>query len=60
MWVEIKQENSLTTARKWKDLFEDEGIPTRLLPPKGEEKGTYRVLVPKDKEHVIQEVLRKL
>jgi hypothetical protein len=60
MWVEIKKENSLTAARKWKELFEDEGIPTRLLPPKGEEMGTYRVLVPRDKEHVIQEVLRKL
>jgi hypothetical protein len=60
MWVEIKQENSLTAARKWKGLFEDEGIPTRLMPPEGEENGTYRVLVPRDKEHIIQEVLRKL
>lgn len=60
MWVDIKKENSLTAARKWKELFEEEGIPTLLLPPKGEENGTYRVLVPGDKEHLIQEVLRKI
>jgi hypothetical protein len=60
MWVDIKKENSLTAARKWKGLFEEEGIPTLILPPKGEENGTYRVLVPGDKEHLIQEVLRKL
>jgi hypothetical protein len=60
MWVDIKKENSLTAAKKWKLLFEEEGIPTLMLPPKGEENGTYRVLVPGDKEHLIQEVLRKL
>jgi|WetSurMetagenome_2_1015567.scaffolds.fasta_scaffold656587_2 hypothetical protein len=60
MWVDIKKENSLTAARKWKELFEEEGIPALILPPKGEENGTYRVLVPKDKEHLIQEVLRKI
>jgi hypothetical protein len=60
MWIEIKKENSLTAAQKWKEIIEAEGIPSRLLPPKGEEKGTYSVLVPKDKEHVIQEILRTL
>ena len=60
MWVDIKKENSLTAARTWKALIEDEGIPTLILPPRGEETGTYRVLVPADKEHVVQEVLRKL
>ena len=51
-------------AEMWKELFEGEGIPTRILPasgkPIGQELATYRVLVPKDKEHVIREVLRKL
>jgi hypothetical protein len=58
MWVEIKKENSLTAAQRWKELIEDEGIPARLLPPRGQEQGVYRVLVPKDKEHVLKEVLR--
>ncbi len=60
MWVEIKKESNLTAARKWKETIENEGIPARLLPPKGEEQGTYSVLVPKDKEHIIQEILRQL
>jgi hypothetical protein len=64
MWVEVKQARSLTLAEMWKELFEGEGIPTRILPASGEprdrEMATYSILVPKDKEHVIQEVLRKL
>ncbi len=52
------------TAEMWKELFEGEGIPTRILPasgePIGQESATYRILVPEDKEHVIEEVLRKL
>jgi hypothetical protein len=59
MWVEIKKENTLTAAKKWKMLFEKQNIPTLLLPPKGKEEETYRVLVPKDKEHIIQNVARK-
>ena len=64
MWVEIKRANSLMTAEMWKELFEGEGIPTRILPLSGEAPGReltpYRVLVPQDKQHVIEEVLRKL
>ena len=52
------------TAEMWKELFEGEGIPTRILPasgmPIGQESAIYRILVPQDKEHVIEEVLRKL
>ncbi|MGD9115857.1 MAG: hypothetical protein PVJ61_01555 [Dehalococcoidia bacterium] len=63
MWVEVKKAKSLALAEMWKELFEGEGIPTRLLPlagePRDRELGTYSVLVPQDKEHVIQEVLRK-
>ncbi len=51
-------------AEMWKEFFEGEGVPTRILPanrePMGQESATYRILVPKDKEHVIEEVLRKL
>ncbi len=64
MWVEVKQAKSLMLAEMWKELFEGEGIPTRILPlygePPGREMATYSILVPQDKEHVIQEVLRKL
>ena len=64
MWVEIKKARNLMTAEMWQELFEGEGIPTRILPtsgtPIGQESATYRILVPQDKEHVIAEVLRKL
>jgi len=63
MWVEVKKTNSLVLAEMWKELFEAEGIPTRILPASGEprdrELAPYSILVPQDKEHVIQEVLRK-
>ena len=64
MWKEIKKANSLMVAEMWKECFEGEGIPTRIMPvsglPIGQESATYSVLVPKDKEHVIKDVLRKL
>lgn len=60
MWTEIKREAKLSAAKRWQEIFEGEGIPTRIMPPKGEENGNYQVLVPKDREHVIREVLKKL
>ena len=64
MWVEIKKANNLMIAEMWKEYFEGEGIPTRILPTSGEAPGreltTYRILVPEDKKHVIEEELRKL
>lgn len=64
MWVEVKKASSLALAEMWKECFEGEGIPTRLMPvsglPAGQEHTEYSVLVPQDKEHVIKDVLRKL
>jgi hypothetical protein len=64
MWIEVKEASSLVLAEMWKEFFEGEGIPSRILPVAGEprdrEIATYSILVPRDKEHIIQEVLRKL
>ena len=64
MWTEVKRAQNLMTAEMWKELFEGEGIPTRILPASGgaptRELATYLVLVPENKVHVIEEVLRKL
>ena len=64
MWVEVKKANSLMVAEMWKELFEGEGVPTRIMPvsgmPIGKESADYRILVPKDKQHIISEVLRKI
>ncbi len=51
-------------ARMWRDLFEGEGIPTLLVAADGgapsRELGAYQVMVPSDKGHVAEEVLRKI
>ena len=64
MWVEVKKAQSLMVAEMWKECFEGEGIPTRIMPVSGlpieQEIATYSVLVPGDKEHVIKDILRKL
>jgi hypothetical protein len=64
MWVEVKKAPNLILAEMWQDLFEGEGIPTRLMPesglPIGQVLTSYRVLVPEDKKHVVEEILRKL
>ena len=64
MWVEIKKAPNLILAEMWKDFFEGEGIPVQILPVTGEapdrELVTYRILVPGDRKHLIEEILRKL
>ena len=64
MWVQVKSASNLVIAEMWKELFEGEGIPTRLLPdpekPGSKERAGYRILVSQEKVHVIEEVLRKL
>lgn len=64
MWVEVKTAPNLMIAEMWQELFEGEGIPTRIMPvsglPIGQELATYRIMVPKDKKHVFDEIMRKL
>ena len=49
-------------AEMWKDLFEGEGIPTRILPEGlvASGKASYRVLVPELKKHIVDEIMRKI
>ena len=51
-------------AEMWRDLFEGEGIPSHMLPADGSlemrEAVEYKVYVPSDKAHIIDEVLRKI
>jgi hypothetical protein len=64
MWAEVRQAPNLMMAEMWKELFEGEGVPTQILPVTGEapsrELVAYRILVPKDRQHLIQEILRKV
>ncbi len=64
MWVEVKKAQTLAIAEMWKECFEGEGIPSRIIPrtglPLGQEVADYSIMVPQDKEHVIKDILRKL
>ena len=64
MWTEFKKVPNLMTAQMWKDVFEGEGLPARIL-PEGDildwgERGPFRIMVPRGREHVAEEILRKL
>jgi len=65
MWVQVKSAPNLIMAETWKEYFEGEGIPTRILPdpdkkPDNGELASYRIYVSQEKVHVVEEVLRKL
>ena len=64
MWVEFRKASNLMAAEMWKEVLEGEGLPARIL-PEGDildwsERGTFRVCVPMGREHVAEEILRKL
>ena len=64
MWVEYKKAPNLIIAEMWKQILEGEGLPTRLL-PEGDirdwgEQVAFRIMVPRGREHVADEILRKL
>ena len=64
MWVEYKRAPNLMIAEMWKEVLEGEGLPVRLL-PLGDiitygERAVFRVMVPRGREHVADEILRKL
>ncbi len=64
MWIDYKKTPNLISAQMWKDLLEGEGLPTKIIPV-GDildwaEEVDFRVMVPKGREHVADEILRKL
>jgi len=64
MWTDYKKASNLMSAQMWKDVLEGDGLPTKILPDSDiltwSERSTFRVLVPKGREHVADEILRKL
>jgi len=64
MWVQVKSASNLMIAEMWKELFEGEGVPTRILPDSDKlemkETASYKIYVSQERVHVIEEVLRKL
>tara|TARA_B100001971_G_C17739895_1_gene310163 strand:+ start:107 stop:301 length:195 start_codon:yes stop_codon:yes gene_type:complete len=64
MWVDFMKVPSLMIGEIWKEAIEAEGLPVRLLPESGildwSEKTSFRLMVPRGREHVAEEILRKL
>ena len=64
MWVEFKRAPNLMLAEMWKEVLEGEGLPTKLLPEEDildwAERVPFLIYVPKGREHVAEEILRKL
>ena len=64
MWVEYKRTQTLKIAESWKNLLDGEGLPAMILPV-GDildwaEDVPFMVMVPKGREHVADEIIRKL
>ena len=64
MWVEYKTVPNLVSAEMCKDTFESEGLTTKILPvgdiTSWGEQTSFKIYVPKGREHVADEILRKL
>ena len=64
MWVEYRTAPSLMMAEMWKDVLEGDGLPTKILPVgdimEWGERVPFKIYVPKGREHVADEILRKL
>ena len=64
MWIQIKNVRNFKIANIWKEVIEAEGLPVRIQPIgnilDGQSKSSYEVCVPKGREHVAEEIIRKL
>ncbi len=64
MWVEYKRTQTLKIAESWKNLLDGEGLPAKILPVGNildwSEEAEFMIMVPKGREHVADEIIRKL
>ena len=65
MWTEIARAPNLMVAELWKELFDGEGVTAMIAPVTDDwvgvsERQPRRIMVPVNKKHVAEEVLRKL
>lgn len=63
-WSPYKNAPNLLLAEMWKELLEAEGLPIRIL-PEGDIRGwsetsRFTVYVPRGREHVADEIMRKI
>ena len=65
MWTELTTAPNLMVAEMWKDFFDAEAVIAFIAPAGTDWEGLSadqprRIMVPLDKKHVAEEVLRKL
>ena len=64
MWVEYRTAPNLMMAEMWKDVLEGDGLPAKILPVgdimEWSERIPFKIYVPLGREHVADEILRKL
>lgn len=65
MWTELVKAPNLMVAELWKELFDGEGVTAFVAPDSPDWVGVSdrqprRIMVPVNKKHVAEEVLRKL
>ena len=64
MWIDYKKAPNLMVAEMWTNVLEGEGLPAKILPEGNildwSERVPFRIMVPKGREHVADEIIRKL
>jgi len=64
MWTKLMETKNAYAAEMWKDLFNAEALPVRVVPASGwadaAELEPYQIYIPWGKLHVAQEILRKI
>jgi len=61
VWAEIRVARDIRIAEAWREVFENQGIPSKIWPMDSRSHGValteYQVLVPNDRLHVADLVL---
>jgi hypothetical protein len=63
MWTKLMEVKNGYVAKVWKDLYDAEGVATRVVPPLTDSfawSAPREIWVPDSKTHVAAEILRKI
>ncbi len=64
MYTDYREAPNLVIAAMWKNVLEGEGLPTKICPTvdihSWGERVPFWVMAPRGREHVADEILRKL
>ena len=64
MWTELLEAKNRYIAELWKELFDAEGVATRVMvagnPAEATDLTPRKIYVPDSKTHVAEEIIRKI